>query len=82
MPLIKLMRDPGLAPEGFVLARQRDDGSFYTRDEANTILVDANRDWPGLALAFGGQFAAEQIEAAETWLLENVGTCTDDPGYF
>ena len=82
MSLIKLMRDPGYAPEGFILARQREDGSFYTRDEANTIRVETGRDWPALALAFGGAFAPEQVEAAETWLLENLGTCTVDPGYF
>jgi len=79
---IKLMRDPGYAPKGFILVRQREDGSFYTRDEANAILVDRNRDWPGLALAFGGEFAPAQIEEAETWLLENLGTCAPDPGYF
>lgn len=82
MSLIKLMRDPGVAPDGFVLARQREDGSFYTRDRANTILVDTERDWPGLAIAFGRHFEADQIEAAEAWLLENLGACTDDPGYF
>jgi hypothetical protein len=82
MPTIKLMRDPGLVPDGFVLARQREDGSFSTRDEANAIPVGANRDWPGLALAFGRHFSPEQIEEAESWLLENLGTCTDDPGYF
>jgi hypothetical protein len=82
MALIKLMRDPGLVPEGFVLARQREDGSFYTRDEANAITVETNRDWPGLALAFGRRFSPEQIEEAEAWLLENLGACADDPGYF
>jgi hypothetical protein len=82
MPMIKLMRDPGIVPDGFILARQREDGSFYTRDEANAIPVETDRDWPGLALAFGRRFAPEQIEAAESWLLENLGACTDDPGYF
>lgn len=82
MSLIKLMRDPGLVPDGFVLARQREDGSFYTRDEANTIRVEAERDLPGLALAFGRRFSADQVEEAETWLLENLGACADDPGYF
>jgi len=82
MSLIKLMRDPGYVPDGFILARQREDGSFYTRDAENTIRVEAGRDWPGLAHTFGGAFAADQIEAAETWLLENLGACTVDPGYF
>jgi hypothetical protein len=82
VPTIKLMRDPSYAPNGFLLVRQREDGSFYTRDEANVILVDSHRDWPGLALAFGREFTPEQIEEAETWLLENLGTCAPDPGYF
>ncbi len=82
MATIKLMRDPGFAPNGFILARQRSDGSFYTRDEDNVVVVDNDMDWPCVAWAFGGDFAEEQIEEAETWLLENLGTCTDDPGYF
>lgn len=82
MPMIKLMRDPGFVPDGFVLVRQRPDGSYSTRDELNAIPVDTARDWPGLALAFGGEFQADQVEEAETWLLENLGTCAPDPGYF
>jgi len=82
MATIKLMRDPGFVPDGFVLVRQRADGSFSTRDEANAIPVDTARDWPGLALAFGGAFTQGQVEAAETWLLENLGACAPDPGFF
>jgi hypothetical protein len=82
MPMIKLMRDPGFAPKAFMLVRQRDDGSFSTRDEANAIPVETERDWPSLARAFGGEFAPRQIEEAETWLLENLGACAPDPGYF
>jgi len=82
MAMIKLMRDPGFVPDGFILARQRMDGSFSTRDRANAIPVEAERDWPGLARAFGAEFAPRQTEEAETWLLENLGACAPDPGYF
>ena len=82
MATIKLMRDPGFAPNAFMLVRQRADGSFSTRDEANAIPVETERDWPSLARAFGANFAPQQIAEAETWLLENVGACTPDPGYF
>ena len=80
--MIKLMRDPGFAPNGFIMVRQRPDGSYYTRDEVYAIPVETERDWPSLARAFGADFAPQQIEEAETWLLENLGACAPDPGYF
>jgi hypothetical protein len=76
------MRDPGYAPNGFIVARRRADGSFSTRDQANAIRVETDREWPGVARAFGRAFSPQQVEEAETWLLENVGACTDDPGFF
>ena len=50
---IKLMRDAVYAPCCFILARRRDDGTYDARDEHNTVLVQSDRDWPGIAQAFG-----------------------------
>jgi hypothetical protein len=53
MTPIKLLRDTAYAPFCYVIARQRDDGTFDTRDDDNTILVQTDRDLPAIARVFG-----------------------------
>ena len=62
---IKLMQDSAYAPYGYILARQRDDGSFDTRDERNTILVRTDWDWPGVADTFGWSCANLQHDGRD-----------------
>ena len=76
--MIKLLRDPAFAPCAFILAR----APFDTRDEANTVLVQSDWDFPGIARTFGGSFEEDQIAEAGEWLHDNIGAEAEDPGYF
>lgn len=49
----KVMRDPSYAPCGFLIVRRNADGVFNTRSDANTVLVQSDWDFPGVARSFG-----------------------------
>ena len=53
MTTIKLMRDSAYAPCCYIIARERDDSTFDARDEANTVLVSTDWDYPAVASTFG-----------------------------
>jgi hypothetical protein len=53
MTTIKLLRDTAYAPCCYIIARQRDDGTFDACDEANTVLVQSEWDFSAVAGAFG-----------------------------
>lgn len=82
MVKIMLQRDASYAPGCFIIARQRRDGRYDGRDKANTVLIQSDWDFPGVARTFGGSFEDDQTAEAAEWLAENVGAEAEDPGYF
>ena len=96
--LMALDRDPGYAPCGYLICRvwnPEDPEEFWdwsTRDDDNTVLVQTDWDFPGVARSFGWEGievdphnandATEEISAAIDWLDGNLGTVVEDPGYF
>ena len=53
MTTIKLLRDTARASCCYIIAREREDGTFDARDADNTVLIQADWDFPAIALAFG-----------------------------
>jgi hypothetical protein len=53
MTTLKLLRDTVYAPCCYIIARQRNDGTFDARDADNTILVQSDWDFPAIARVFG-----------------------------
>jgi hypothetical protein len=47
------MQDRAYAPCCYILAREREDGTYDAQDDANTILVQTDWDWPSIAGTFG-----------------------------
>jgi hypothetical protein len=90
--MIAIDRDPQYAPCCFLICRahvQKDgpDGPLYdwdTRDDKNTVLVQTDWDWPGIARAFGWDGKDDDIEAAGEFLDQcvNEARVVEDPGYF
>jgi hypothetical protein len=50
---IVAVRDPSYAPCGWLVCQVADDGTWNTRDDATTRLVDSDWDFPGLAANWG-----------------------------
>lgn len=48
-----VFRDPQYAPVGFLICRKLRHGRWNARDDDNTILVDTDWDFPGLASHLG-----------------------------
>jgi len=66
------------------------DGSEGTSEE-DTVLIQTDYDYPGVAQTFGwagaksyvpGKINSSEIQAAGEWLSDNVGAEAEDPGYF
>jgi hypothetical protein len=98
MTKITIERGGSYAPCGYLICRVQPDGSWSIYDEANTVLVQTDWDFPGLARDFGyvpcecgatdgtidcqHHTASEMISAAADWLDEHEGQIIEDPGYF
>lgn len=83
-PTIRLMRDPSYAPCCYIIAR----APFNTRDDANTVLVQTDWEYPSVANTFGWTGDPYELDMddaitlAAEWLSENIGAEAEDPGYF
>lgn len=53
--MIKLFHGGRQAPGCYIIARQLADGSYDTQSETDSVLVQADWDFPGLAGTFGGR---------------------------
>ena len=86
MSIITVDRDPDYAPCCFLICKVTGKPGSYdwnTRDDANTVLVQTDYDWPGLARNFGWTGADTDIELAGEYLDEICGFgFITDPGYF
>ena len=81
-PRIAVDRDPGYAPCCYLVCRVDSRGNWDTRDEANTVLVQTDWDWPGVARTFGWDGDDGDITDAGAFLDDHLGEIVDDPGYF
>jgi hypothetical protein len=61
MTKIKLYANSDYAPTGLILARARTDGTFDDRDEANTVLVQIDYDFPSVARNLGWSMDSIQV---------------------
>lgn len=91
MAIITVDTDPGYAPCAYFICRVTGTPGKYdwdTRDEANTVLVQSDWDFPGVAASFGwrprdGATDSEMIHSAIEYLDTIAGSkFVDDPGYF
>lgn len=48
----------------------------------DTILIQSDQDYPGVARTFGWDGDDEQYEEAQQFLDEAIGKVVEDPGYF
>jgi hypothetical protein len=90
-------KDPSYAPCSYLIC-QVIDGTWNTRDEDTTVLVQMDWDFPGLASNLGYEpcdcggtdgtvdcshkTAGDMITEAEDYLNEHLGQPFEDPGYF
>lgn len=90
MGLIALDRDQAHAPGCILICRvlnpEAGPGHYdwETRDEANTVLVQTDWDYPGIARTFGWSGDDKDIEGAGQFIdhcIDNA-TVVEDPGYF
>lgn len=85
--MIALERDPGYAPCCYLICRLvGEPGSldWDTRDEENTVLIQTDWDWPGVARTFGWDGDDDDVSGAGDYLDDVAGAfvVVDDPGYF
>lgn len=89
--------DQDYAPGCYLICRVRD-GTWDTRDEENTVLVQTDWDYPGLASNLGWvpcwcgftdgtidcdhKTASDMIGSAEKFINDHLGEMFEDPGYF
>jgi len=73
MRQIVVETDEQFAPCCFIICLVDKQGNWDTRDEANTVLVQSDRDYPGLARTLGGTIADYEIEKTIDYILENLG---------
>jgi hypothetical protein len=66
--LIHLCRDSSFAPCCYIIARERADGTHDARDESNTILVQAEWDYPSVARNFGWHGMPDGFECEDDHL--------------
>lgn len=91
---IGLFRDPDYASCCFLLIRVTADNqpmAYRGRNERNSVLIQSDYDYPGVARTFGASFEDGQIAEAGAWLREHASRAdyswaaevtADDPGYF
>ena len=91
---IGLFRDPTYAPCCFLIIRLTQDGqamAYRGENERNSVLVQTDYDYPGVARSFGASFEDHQISEAGDWLREHASRAdyswaaevtAEDPGYF
>jgi len=65
--------DSTYAPCSYLICRVRPDGTYSTRDEANTVLVQTDWDYPALASTFGWRAGNTGREDPDTW--EDLPDC-------
>jgi hypothetical protein len=63
---IKLMRDSAFAPCCYIIVRERADGTFDARDEASTLLIQTDWDYPSVARSFGWGMTSEACDHSAT----------------
>jgi len=51
-------------------------------DDNNTILIQCDCDYPGVARTFGWVGEDREISEALEYLSKHIGKTVDDPGYF
>lgn len=59
---ITVVTDPSYAPGCFIICRVKRNGHYNPRDEENTILVQTDWDFPGLASTFGWSVKNFQLD--------------------
>lgn len=91
---IGLFRDPSYAPCCFLIIRVTADNqamAYRGDNERNSVLIQSDWDFPGVARTFGASFEDNQISEAGEWLHEHASRAdygwaaevtADDPGYF
>jgi hypothetical protein len=84
---VALDTDQSFAPGCYLVCKVDENGSWNTRDEKNTVLIQTDWDFASLAKNFGwrgGDFpdATAEISEAIDFLDSSLGTIIDDPGYF
>jgi hypothetical protein len=80
---ITIDEDQSRAPGCFILCPVDENDNWNTADDENTILVQRDTDFPGMARNFGWSGDDSDIEGAVDFLHDTaVGTIIDDPGYF
>ena len=87
--LVTVDRDPKYAPCCYLICKVhgvQGNHNWDTRNEAETVLVQTDWDWPGIASNLG--FVQDEtgdgsdIEAARAFLDDHLGEVFEDPGYF
>jgi len=97
MTQIAIERGGAYAPCSYIICKVID-GDWNERDDKNTVLVQTDWEFPGVASAFGftpcdcgetdgtvdcpHKTATEMITAAAEYLDDCEGKVVDDPGYF
>jgi hypothetical protein len=88
--LIAIARDDAFAPACFILCRVKNPEAgpgkydWDERDEENTLLIQTDHDFPGLARTFGWDGDDPDIPGAAEYLDRSVDDAkvVEDPGYF
>lgn len=89
-PLIAIDRDSSYAPGCFLICRVKNPNAgeghydWETSGEENTVLIQTDWDYPGIARSFGWTGDDADIVGASEYLDGCVDNCkvVDDPGYF
>lgn len=98
MTRITVDRDPSYAPSSYLLCRVDENGEWNTRDDENTILVQLDYDFCGIASSFGWEpcecgstdgtidcehkTASQMIGEATEYLDDHIGTVIEDNSYY
>jgi len=91
-------RDPSYAPCAYLICQCDKHGNWNTRDDARTVLVQTDWDYPGVAAALGfrpcecgatdgtvdceHKTATQMISEAADFLDAHLGEQFEDTGYF
>ena len=55
---------------------------LIVNDRGESILIQSDYDYPGVATTFGWAGPDDDISGAAEYLDDNVGASVEDPGYF
>lgn len=97
MTKIALFHEPFYAPGCYIIARQLGDGTYNPYSEDDTILVQTDTDFPGVARTFGAEVEDDAVDRARaaldamsydarftrlTRFTQDAALEVEDPGYF